>query len=235
MALPNKPVPTCPFWPLTANSWVEYDSYTFPKSSYDPASMRISIDTPNVLVDRFRRTHVPAPHLQYPAVAILDTRLGVVPAQDWSNVDRVLYQGLRAQTGAAAFIGESGDLTNEMWPPECEITVNPLAGETITDTSVGNSYDPASGMDVPFKVSWRYKTIGPGPGPNNTWWLSQYPDQMMTALEERPGTGGAQGHYAYNYLYARNVGVINFFWGPLNADNTISNGNQWVITGHGQG
>lgn len=223
--------PSSAYWPLTPNSWAEYNYFTFGAGRYNPTTMGIEIDKAPVLTDQFRRTCVAVQHIQYPGIAICDTRPGVVPLPDWSNVDKVLFQGLYNGPGNPQYIGESGNDQDIGWIPECEITTSPITGEVLTGTCTGNMWDKTTGAVQSSAVNWKYKTIGPGPGVNGVYWWPQYPDQIMTALIERPEQSAG---WVYNYIFARNVGLINFWWGWKRADNTMDPAQswEWQITSH---
>lgn len=242
-------LPSHTHWPMTPGSWVEYQQFDITGYRH-PDSGMIDIWTSTPKVNnrtRFRRTHVVVPYPMVPCIAIVDSAEGVVADINTPIWEKSLFQKLEDKgDGSPAWIGECGSAggpRDQSTPPawdvgpsgfydiaEPELAINVTDGTVIeTFHEKAGLYDWYTGIRTDYPPAKTvYVHTGRGPGANGVWWWPQYPDQIRTALTEyKPD--GVTIHQAYNYLFARNVGMINYWQGYVDKNNRVYDGQQWQI------
>ncbi len=247
--------PTCDYWPMAPKAdgtlrWAEYRSYQI-EGYWHADTMQLDIGPITKNADGtwkisngklylpghdIRRTYVPLTRDQKPRVAIVYTAAGVAVPDNWEGKCDTLVQGVYTADGKQGFVGEMGTLgaswtnmnTADAWTPEPECPLDP--GDYLTPTDgVCNwqAFDPATGVYTEGVIPWRFKNFGVG----NCWWFDTYPNQLRTALMERPDT--FDGENVYNYLFSSGHGLLNCWWGQRNKDNTVTqNAWAWEIIQH---
>lgn len=222
---------THPYFPLTPNSWVEYQFCRFDGGYHDAA---MTIYTTNFWADippwanaaRFRMTCLQDQNTQIPMTMRVDTDAGCAPTPGMSHAGKALYNGLWDGPGCPAFVGEYGGVGAVVQPPEPVITAAPIAGETFDVACAVTLYPPNVPSVQQGILNCRYRTI----------WVGQpygaEPDTVLTALEERYDTPYAEGNWLYNYLYKPGVGLIDATWGRKLPNGTIKDGYKFYMVGH---
>ena len=112
---------------------------------------------------------------------------------------------LYGKPGALIYVGE---LVNEfeqvIRPPEAILTMSPIVGENFTRMS--RVY--TDGV-ITTRIHWKYRTIAH----YDTW--GPFADCWRTALWEYDST------HVYNYVFARDVGMVDFWHGALDAQGNV--------------
>src|SRR5262245_39561373 len=129
------------------------------------------------------------------------------------------WQGkMEAMTGSGVlYMGEPlNEGGNFVVPPEPIITHFPVMGEVINGTS--KVYKSCADMTVLNPAwQWKYRTIS-----FHTLWGGQpWPDVVRTGLREFVTPGNDM---VYNYTFAADVGITNYWYGVLNEANNTVNG-----------
>lgn len=235
-------VPTHDYWPL--GGWIEYQAFsiggyfhpdTFELDVYDAVALTAAQYPDDYYI---RKTFIPITDGPVPDFAIVYTHKDEVPPVDWKTSKRSLIQGMATHICGAGVIGEIGtysdfgnhDLSSLALTPDPELPVD------ITDTTVytghieGVYYNKLTGATTSSSLDWRFKNLGLGKGPGNTYWWPEYPNQLRTYLEERYDTNTAAntGDTVYNQLYAKGVGPVNIWWGTRGPDNHLLPGTGWM-------
>lgn len=211
-----------PHWPLTPGSWIEYVMFDI-SGPYNPATGEIGITSQTIRPKTFwttgprmRTTCVADPNAQIPAIRRINSEPGTPPGSSFKNMG--LYEGPWYPTAldkpVPPFIGESGGVNFTCTPPEPKLTMNPVAGETFSLTCRFRGYatEPDSSQyagDINCRYLTRHVAQPWGP----------YTDTVRTHLIERPG----EAHeIAYNYVFQRGVGPVDWWWGIVyrNPDGT---------------
>lgn len=142
------------------------------------------------------------------------------PAYGWAS----LQNGV-GYAGGKQYIGEYVDRTG--WvkiPAEAELSMNPIAGETIEATSiVYENCDPNSAI-LSSSFHWKYWTLA-----HYDMW-GAFGDVWRTALHEY-GNGTTNCGNVYNFVFQRNVGAINFWTIAPNCTTGIGSGFEYYATG----
>lgn len=224
------------YWPL--NNYCEYRTYAI-TGYYHPSTMALDVWTRTYISGSdARHTFIQLPGAQIPTAANVYTAAGVAAPSNWyGNNDNLAQSVWTPANGGAGFIGESGTFgaswapgLTVLQPPEPQLPLDITQYTTaITGTTYVTHFDPTTNAVTQDSLTWKFRNMGIGTGPNNTWWWSQFPDQLRTALEERPGA--AVGNFVYNYVFAKNMGPIDIWWGTRQSDNTVVNGWEWQVIG----
>jgi hypothetical protein len=113
------------------------------------------------------------------------------------------------------YIGEMvNELGNVIIPPEAKLERNPVVGNVIDKQSVVR-VSPSDNTIINANFHWKYRTIEYLPV---AW--GNFIDCWRTGLREYNPAGNDR---VYNYLFMKNKGMVNFWYGDLI-------GNQ--VTGH---
>ena len=218
-------LPTSKYWPLKPGTYCDYSAGLI-TGYWHPGTMELDIWTrvPDPNQGIFRRNVIAHPHVESPRVSIVHSNPPVVATfdMDWTGAYR-LDQILWDDGTLPAYIGEYGAGQSISGPPDPVMTVNPVAGERFSTTAMGFQFDSVTGKVSRVSLPVNYGTVATG----LVWW--DYTGCVRTALCERPGQSGS---IVYNYVFAPGIGMIDFWWGAVDANNRVS-GNAWKIEGHG--
>lgn len=228
--------PGSPYLPADG-FWTEYAAYTI-TGYYHPDTGQLDTYTPVRIpaVDR-RVTWINTGNTRVPELTRVFTALGVSPPPDWRDTCDSLVDSPGFAPGGAGFIGEGGTynagannaaLIQQPEPQLPLVDTDYMA--SVDGTSVVNYYDKTSGaVTSSVTMPWRFRNLGKGTGPGNTFWWPQYPNQLRTLLIERPDTFVSEN--VYNYLWAKGVGLLMEWTIARQQDN---NGLGWMrqIIGH---
>ena len=94
-------------------------------------------------------------------------------------------------------------------------------GTVVNGTSEVIDTDPATGEHSSFNFPWVNKTLSKGA------WGPTWPDTIRTSLKE---LGGGQ---VYNYVFAKDIGIVNFWYGAAPGPDGVVNGYQFYASGWG--
>lgn len=124
-----------------------------------------------------------------------------------------LFDQVQACNGVGLYIGEVGNPSQPgftMSPAEPKVPVNPTGHEHYEiDHWVQNTVN-GTPVNVGQMHTSFYAITGPG------YAFQGWPDCVWTSLEERPGDPNAD--YAYNYVFARGIGLVAFWFGRVNTE-----------------
>ena len=128
----------------------------------------------------------------------------------WSQT---LQDAVFTSSNGIKYVGEAvSELGHVATPGEAKITMNPIVGEAIEESSTIRQ-SCADGSIINRGYHWRYQTSAH----YDNW--RGYRDVFVTGLIEfNPGGTPA----VYNYAFARDVGLIAFWYGLLDANGNVS-------------
>lgn len=226
---------THPYMPMLPGSYIEYAACRFDGGVTLAGTIWMDGATcvpwipPWASAPTFRMTCVVDQNSQIPMTMRVDTKTGHVPVPGMSYAGRSLYNGVWDGAGTPAFIGEYGGVGAVAQPPEPVLTMQPVAGEDFTVACNVVLYPPNVPSVQTGVLNCRYRTI----------WVGQAYgaalDTVLTVLEERYDTPGAEGNYVYQYVYQMGVGLIDAMWGRRLPGGAIVGGYQFYMVGHGNG
>jgi len=219
-----------PYFPAVHNSWIEYIFLGF-EGTYNPVDGTISVDgntrrpkpsywTTN---EYMRTTCLVDPNDAIPCVRRVNTELHQPPAPDMLYAGKCLYNGPWRLPGQPGYIGEIGAPGFTALPPPPILTINPVAGETF---EVLVDFITHGDLTMRGECPARYRTTWVG----QPW--GQYPDTVRTALQERPD---GPDSIVYNYVFARDIGLVDSWWGLKEADNSLRFDTAWQLYALGNG
>ncbi len=230
------------YWPL--NNWCDFRTYAITGYMH-PDTMALDVWSRTYMPGNdLRHTFVPIHGAQIPTVAFVVTPVGVPAPPNWYDLhDNNLAQSVWSADGKSGYIGESGTFgatwapgSTILLPPEPEVPLDATQYTTaITGTTNVTVFAPNTNAVTASTLAWKFRNLGPGPSPNGVYWWPQYPNQIRTALEERPDTNKQSPSYdiIYNYLLVAGIGPVDVWWGTRQADNTVTNGYEWQVIGCG--
>jgi hypothetical protein len=116
-----------------------------------------------------------------------------------------------------SYIGELiNELGNVIVPPEAKIQKNLVGGTVIEAKSVvRKSVTDNTIINPSFR--WKYRCIEHMAAP---W--GDFIDCWRTGLREYITESGGPKDRVYNYLWMRDKGLVNFWYGDLNTDGTVT-------------
>lgn len=203
--------PTHPYWPLKPGTIIDYTVFDI-TGGFHPATLHLDVltRTLNTVKPYQSILTLELPHKQ-PTIAWAQFVTGTpTPTVDTVDMAGVLLEGLwQPSDGSRAWIGE---MVNQ-YPPEPLLTFDTTPCAPWSGTSYVPQFDELTGkVTVDPAFPWKAAVLAKGP-----WgtWL----DTVRTGLYECP-TDPA-GHVAYNYVFAHGVGLVDFWWGIVAADNSV--------------
>jgi len=220
------------YWPMTAPQ--DYLAYGI-TGVFHPDTHMLDVKTATRLPQSdHRRTYIPLLDCPMPATAIVYTALGQPAPPDWRDSCYSLVQSIAAAPGGKGLIGEGGGFADYFAPGttpnrNCHVISQPEAQLPLDVTEYmqpvdgqcsGTSWNKDTGAATAISCPWRFRNLGPGPGPNGTWWWPQFANQLRTCLMERPDT--FENESVYNYQFAKGTGLLCAWWIVRQRDNTGS-------------
>lgn len=195
-----------PYYPMNASSQIVYQGYRI-QGHWNETTMELTVTSrtpyPNPVAIQYSKTTCP----MYFGNGVLflgdHTELGISSGK--------LIDGGGVSSNGISYIGEAINQNHNVHIPFIpKIATNPVAGQEIQ----GTSRVTASCTDMTFELNlpWRYKTIG-----HFTNW-GPFQDVWRTGLHEY---GNEQ--FVYNYVFARNKGMVNYWFGQLLPNGTLTN------------
>jgi hypothetical protein len=123
-----------------------------------------------------------------------------------------------------SYIGELiNELGNVIVPPEAKLQKTPSAGSVIEAVSVvRKSVTDNTIVNPAFR--WKYRCIEHLANP---W--GKFTDCWRTGLREYIVESGGAKDRVYNYLWMRDKGLVNFWYGDLNANGTVTGTSFYAI------
>jgi hypothetical protein len=200
--------------PLEVGKTITYNVYEM-TGAYNDSDMRISV-TNSTYVGKVKITLSANEYNDYVTKKLYVRYYHgeTIPSTPiiWSST---LQDAKWIRSNNVEFIGEMiNELGNTIIPPEPKITKNPIAGESFTDTSIIRA-SVANTTIINPAFKWKYRTIEYLP----TAW-GGFVDCWRTGLREYNPNGTDR---VYNYLFMKNKGMVNFWYGNLNGN---------IVTGH---
>lgn len=170
---------------------------------WQPVTMELSILTQSQFPNNMIITPVP-----YKSPAFIGT------AMQWSTSSGIvggsLKNGVAVSNNGKYYMGEGvNELDHVIYPPEALLTATPIATEII-DMHSRILKSPWDNTVIIPDFHWRYRTIAH----YDTW--GHHTDCWRTALWEYSSS------FVYNYVFARDVGMVDFWYGNLSADNQVT-------------
>lgn len=208
-----------PYWPMIPGSWIESVMFDI-RGNYNPSTGEIGItwQQPRKTFwtdsTEMRTTCIIDRNAQVPAVRRINGPVGVVLSPDMDMRGQGLYEGpwfpAPGDDQVPPHIGETGGVDFICTPPEPKLTLNPVAGQ-VFDVSCHYRSFARESADVPYAgwIDCRHITHHVG----QSW--GQHADTVRTHLIERPG---AAHEIAYNYVFARDIGPVDWWWGVVGHD-----------------
>jgi len=120
-----------------------------------------------------------------------------------------LKNGVMVSSSGTYYLGEAITENNSfIYPYEAILTYNPIAGETIEEVSrvFASCYDNT--VVIPA-IYWKYKTIAH----YKVW--GGFSDVWRTGLREYTS------NHVYNYVFAKNIGMVDFWHGSIDENNNV--------------
>ncbi len=194
------------YLPLTPG-WVDYEVFTTTMQWHDDTMHLDILSQAPVPVDQngFQRiTRIPCGGI----TAFTFGKGGVATSTIVPSA--TLYNGEDA-AGVGEYINNV-DTGMVQVPGILELQTSPTPGHEVSGTS--QIFDCQNGIWRAFPYPWRNRVIALGP------WAT-WSDTVRSGLRET--TGGA-----YNYIHARGIGAVDFWWGTPTA--TVFNGYRFYAT-----
>jgi len=120
-----------------------------------------------------------------------------------------LKNGVMVSSSGTYYLGEAiTENDSFIFPYEAILTYNPIAGETIEEVSrvFASCYDNTVVMPA---IYWKYKTIAH----YKVW--GGFSDVWRTGLREYTS------NHVYNYIFAKNIGMVDFWHGSIDENNNV--------------
>lgn len=199
-AYPNV-LPGTTTWALTPGSWAEYD-VTQGSGSVDLSTGAITVNAASMtLLDHVRVTNIAttiAPGSTQLATARCSTEAGIALVALPADTTTCLFE-----RQSWSVIGESGNWTTLLDPVEPLLTVNPIAGEVVTGTTI---------VSAGGSLVTEYRTLQVG----GTY--DGLENAIVTSLIERPGVQPR----AYMYVFSGGE-LAEIEFGDVAGDGSITN------------
>jgi hypothetical protein len=202
-----------PYDPITDGTSLTYNIYAI-IGTYNDTDMRISVDTSvyhgtnkiSFSANKYDSYSTKDLYVRYyHATATPPTPI---------NFAATLQEAKWTTWNNFSFIGEMvNELGNTMIPPLPKLQRNPVGGFTYSSSSVVRKSVTDDTIINPA-FAWKYRTIEHMAAPWNN-----YIDCWRTGLREYNVT---KKDRVYNYLFMRDKGMVNFWYGDLNADGTVT-------------
>lgn len=202
-----------PYDPLIDGTSIVYNVYQM-TGTYNDSDMRITVNS-NVLQGRVKITFSDNSYDSYVTKPLIVRYYHSESSPDSPiNFSATVQDSKWTTSSNFQYIGEMvNELGNTIIPPEPKLQKIPVAGFTISGSSViRKSYLDDSIIDPAFK--WKYRTIEYFP----TAW-GGFNDCWRTGLREYIPSGKDR---VYNYLFMKDKGMVNFWYGDLNSDGTVT-------------
>lgn len=212
-------LPSRPYWPLTPNSWVDYNVLAI-TGTWHPDAMALDI---------LSQTAVPANGFQRITAIQSGNLIGQVYGQGGvtrTTLDPIatLYEdvdpsGLGERSGNGRGIGVPGCL---LLPND--LTVGHLI-ETASEIYNTDLAGVLSKSDAKFHSRNMVRYQGPRSG---------QPDVVVIGYWERPEVSAIADTAVYNYEFTRGIGLTSFWYGVIGpGSNTLKWGIVYYMTAHG--
>jgi hypothetical protein len=200
-----------PYNPMTEGQTIKYQVLSF-TGTYDAPSMKISVTSQTHL----HYNNITFSANSYNSYSTKDLFVlyyhGIGQPSTPINYSAALQDAKWIMPDNFSYIGEMvNQFGNTMLPPEPKIQKTPVAGVTYSGTSVVRSSATNDTIINPA-FNWKYRTVEYLP----TW--GPFADCWRTALHEYNPTSKDS---VYNYVWMKNVGLVNFWYGELNG-NTVT-------------
>ncbi|MFN9727404.1 hypothetical protein [Acidovorax sp.] len=199
-----------PYYPMNSGSTIVYQGYDI-EGQWDENTMQLTVTrrTPwNRLVSiNYSQTTCP--------LYFGSGTLFVADHMDGGASSGLLMDGGAVSSNGITYMGEAVNQHGQVHVPFIpKLAFNPIAGQEIhAVSSVTRSCTDTTHM---LNLPWRYKTIG-----NYRSW-GPFQDVWRTGLHEY-GTE----QFVYNYVFARNKGMVNYWYGQLMPNGSIVNGKEF--------
>jgi len=204
-----------PYWPMLPGSVSKFARYSV-VGGWNPSTMAIWINSP-------QSQFLNGEEFEYSYRA---TPVGIT----WSELHHPVgsttgptFQRMAGVLGDKYFLGEGiNDIGNFIYPPEPFITQYPIAGETLDAYSVVRKSDSDPTVVIPAYHS-KYKTLAH----YDVWGNLPWADCWQTALLEYGPSGPTN---IYNFVFARDIGLVNVKIGFIGANNAITGFELYMAT-----
>lgn len=200
-----------PYCPYTSGSSIDYIVYKI-TGVYDPVTMDLDVrsrtQSPTNAFQTYTALRVPSPE---PTVYLAGTLTGeptptLDSLKDPSAFPYLIDGVWQPAIGGKGWIGEA----NVLKPYEPKLTMNPVVGEKFNLNCAANTF--VNGQVTQWTFDCTYSTIAHGAwGP----WSDTYRTGLLENTAERQQWG------AYNYIFAKGIGPVNYWKGAIDANNAI--------------
>lgn len=130
-----------------------------------------------------------------------------------------LKNGVMVSSNGKYYLGEAiNESNNFIYPYEALLTYNPVAGETIEEVSRIFTSCENNTVIIPA-FHWKYKTIAH----YESW--GDYSDVWRTGLHEYTS------NHVYNYIFAKNIGMVDFWHGSIDENNNVIGTRFYAVIG----
>lgn len=120
-----------------------------------------------------------------------------------------LKNGVMVSSNGTYYLGEGiNENNNFIYPYEALLTYAPVAGETIEEVSRVFAGCADNTVIIPA-FYWKYRTIG-----HYDQW-GDFSDVWRTGLHEYTSK------HVYNYVFAKNIGMVDFWHGSVDENNNV--------------
>ena len=211
-----------PYFPATHRSRITYQVFQI-EGVYDPPSKTLSVTSrtpaPTNGTQIIWCVRVPSPQ---PTVFMVTTLPGQ-PEPTADNIDALyrytyLVNGTWDAGDDFPYVGEA----NSQLPFQAILAINPVVGEVHNMQSRINSFTNGQ-ADPEWVFHYQYATVSKG-----AW--GPWGDCVRTSCIENDGTGAAI--VPINYVFARGIGLVNYWKGVVAPDGTLEPGTgyEWYAT-----
>lgn len=217
-----------PYCPWTPGSSIDYVVMEI-NGLYHPENMFLDVTNRTVAPLNSKQTvtcvRVPTPE---PSIYLCSTLTGeptptIDNLSDTGTFPYLINGKWNPLDGSTGWIGESTVLR----PYEALLTLNPVVGEKLTLSSQANTYDgPASYIDRKVNnwvFNYQYSTLSKGSWGITPEWNDTFRTGILENYDQRDKWA------AYNYVFQKGIGPVNYWKGVIAADNTIvpGTGYEW--------
>lgn len=202
-----------PYDPMLDGTSITYAVSTI-TGTYNDADMRITITSSNFVANQT----ISFSANQYDSYVTKDLYVRYYHSDTTPplpiNFNATVQDAKWAAYNNFQYIGEMvNELGNTIIPPEPKLEKFPVGGTTFSGASVIRK-SPTDNTIINPSFQWKYRTIEHMAAP---W--GNFTDCWRTGLREYIPTAKDR---VYNYLFMRNKGMVNFWYGDLNADGTVT-------------
>lgn len=212
-----------PYYPMNAGQRIKYQLYSF-RGYWDEPSMKITITA--------RAPYVPSNPYYMQTISysfdICPLYFGYGPLYVATYTDPYGASGSLKDGGwidpkGISYIGEAVNEKGVVARPFiAKLAFNPSQGQEIRGSSVTNLNCNSQQLYLNKPFNWVYRTIEY----NKVW--GRYTDTWRTGLREFNSEFNSNNvkhkDRVYNYVFQRGVGMVNFWYGDLEDNQSILNG-----------